>query len=80
MHPLSHYNWTPVIAFIQGAERASPAEMPPPASAAPSAGVVGALSPPPSPAGSQPSPLAGPSGLPAPPPVSMNRLYYQHWT
>ena len=76
MCPLSHYNWTPVIAFIQGAECACRAGMPPPASAAPSAGAVGALSPPPHPAGSQPGPLAGPSTRPAPLPVNMNKLYY----
>ena len=65
-----------LIASIQGAGRASTAGSPPPASAAPSAGAEGMMSPPLRPAGSQPGALAGPSAQPTPLPVSIDQMYF----
>ena len=67
-----------LYASIQGAGRASDVETPPQASAAPSAGAEGTMSPPPRPAGSQPGPPEGASTQPAPLPVSIYQMYYPY--
>ena len=63
---------TSLIASIQGAGCASTAGLPPPSSAAPSAGVEGSMSPPPHPAGSQRGP---PADVFTQLPVSINQMY-----